>query len=113
MILYHIICIFLSFKPQKTITNSWLAISFEVITEKRILARLQPGANRLKSVEAKASLCGVPPLGLPNHDAPFPGALKEITTGSWEVLDFCGGGELFFHMLHRGRFEDSEWEKAA
>ena len=23
-----------------------------------------------------------------------------------KVLDFCGGGELFFHMLHRGRFED-------
>lgn len=22
-----------------------------------------------------------------------------------QVLDFCGGGELFFHMLHRGRFE--------
>ncbi|CAE8636221.1 unnamed protein product, partial [Polarella glacialis] len=24
------------------------------------------------------------------------------------VLDFCGGGELFFHMLQRGRFEECD-----
>ena len=55
-----------------------------VITEKRILARLQH------------------PFVVSLHWA------FQTTTHLFLVLDFCGGGELFFHMLHRGRFEDAD-----
>eukprot|EP00913_Durusdinium_trenchii_P012935 g12147.t1 len=55
-----------------------------VITEKRILARLQH------------------PFVVSLHWA------FQTTTHLFLVLDFCGGGELFFHMLHRGRFEEPD-----
>eukprot|EP00439_Symbiodinium_sp_Y106_P082799 s461_g22.t1 len=54
-----------------------------VITEKRILARLQH------------------PFVVSLHWA------FQTTTHLFLVLDFCGGGELFFHMLQRGRFEET------
>lgn len=55
-----------------------------VITEKRILARLK-------------------------H--PFVVSLQwafQTSTHLFLVLDFCAGGELFFHMLQRGRFEERD-----
>jgi len=55
-----------------------------VITEKRILARLR-------------------------H--PFVVSLQwafQTNTHLFLVLDFCGGGELFFHMLQKGRFEETD-----
>jgi len=55
-----------------------------VITEKRILSRLQH------------------PFVVSLHWA------FQTTTHLFLVLDFCGGGELFFHMLHRGRFEEPD-----
>ncbi|CAJ1345866.1 unnamed protein product [Effrenium voratum] len=55
-----------------------------VITEKRILARLQH------------------PFVVSLHWA------FQTTTHLFLVLDFCGGGELFFHMLQRGRFEEAD-----
>eukprot|EP00927_Polykrikos_kofoidii_P036944 TRINITY_DN31131_c0_g1_i1.p1 TRINITY_DN31131_c0_g1~~TRINITY_DN31131_c0_g1_i1.p1 ORF type:complete len:535 (-),score=72.11 TRINITY_DN31131_c0_g1_i1:389-1993(-) len=55
-----------------------------VITEKRILARLQH------------------PFVVSLHWA------FQTSTHLFLVLDFCGGGELFFHMLQRGRFEDPD-----
>jgi len=32
----------------------------------------------------------------------------QTSTHLFLVLDFCGGGELFFHMLQRGRFEERD-----
>eukprot|EP00931_Biecheleriopsis_adriatica_P073753 TRINITY_DN47981_c0_g1_i1.p1 TRINITY_DN47981_c0_g1~~TRINITY_DN47981_c0_g1_i1.p1 ORF type:complete len:573 (-),score=109.49 TRINITY_DN47981_c0_g1_i1:303-1958(-) len=55
-----------------------------VITEKRILARLQH------------------PFVVSLHWA------FQTSTHLFLVLDFCGGGELFFHMLQRGRFEERD-----
>jgi len=55
-----------------------------VITEKRILARLQH------------------PFVVSLHWA------FQTSTHLFLVLDFCNGGELFFHMLQRGRFEDRD-----
>lgn len=55
-----------------------------VITEKRILARLQH------------------PFVVSLHWA------FQTSTHLFLVLDFCGGGELFFHMLQRGRFEEPD-----
>lgn len=55
-----------------------------VITEKRILARLRH------------------PFVVSLHWA------FQTTTHLFLVLDFCGGGELFFHMLQRGRFEERD-----
>ena len=55
-----------------------------VITEKRILARLK-------------------------H--PFVVSLQwafQTSTHLFLVMDFCGGGELFFHMLRRSRFEEPD-----
>jgi serine/threonine protein kinase len=55
-----------------------------VITEKRILARLRH------------------PFVVSLHWA------FQTSTHLFLVLDFCGGGELFFHMLQRGRFEEQD-----
>jgi len=55
-----------------------------VITEKRILARFQH------------------PFVVSLHRA------FQTGTHLFFVLDFCGGGELFFHMLQRGRFEECD-----
>jgi len=55
-----------------------------VITEKRILARLRH------------------PFVVSLHWA------FQTSTHLFLVLDFCGGGELFFHMLKRGRFEETD-----
>lgn len=55
-----------------------------VITEKRILARLRH------------------PFVVSLHWA------FQTSTHLFLVLDFCGGGELFFHMLQRGRFEERD-----
>jgi len=55
-----------------------------VITEKRILARLQH------------------PFVVSLHWA------FQTGTHLFLVLDFCGGGELFFHMLQRRRFEECD-----
>lgn len=55
-----------------------------VITEKRILARLRH------------------PFVVSLHWA------FQTSTHLFLVLDFCGGGELFFHMLSRGRFEERD-----
>mmetsp|Transcript_106277 Transcript_106277/g.298957 ORF Transcript_106277/g.298957 Transcript_106277/m.298957 type:complete len:534 (-) Transcript_106277:345-1946(-) len=55
-----------------------------VITEKRILARLRH------------------PFVVSLHWA------FQTSTHLFLVLDFCGGGELFFHMLQRGRFEEPD-----
>jgi len=55
-----------------------------VITEKRILARLRH------------------PFVVSLHWA------FQTSTHLFLVLDFCGGGELFFHMLARGRFEERD-----
>jgi len=55
-----------------------------VITEKRILARLRH------------------PFVVSMHWA------FQTSTHLFLVLDFCGGGELFFHMLQRGRFEEAD-----
>lgn len=55
-----------------------------VITEKRILARLQH------------------PFVVSLHWA------FQTSTHLFLVLDFCGGGELFFHMLQRGRFVEPD-----
>mmetsp|Transcript_52770 Transcript_52770/g.94976 ORF Transcript_52770/g.94976 Transcript_52770/m.94976 type:complete len:541 (+) Transcript_52770:68-1690(+) len=55
-----------------------------VITEKRIMARLRH------------------PFVVSLHWA------FQTSTHLFLVLDFCGGGELFFHMLQRGRFEECD-----
>lgn len=55
-----------------------------VITEKRILARLRH------------------PFVVSLHWA------FQTSTHLFLVLDFCAGGELFFHMLQRGRFEERD-----
>merc|ERR1719387_989658 len=55
-----------------------------VITEKRIMARLQH------------------PFVVSLHTA------FQTGTHLFLVLDFCGGGELFFHMLQRRRFEECD-----
>mmetsp|Transcript_64544 Transcript_64544/g.154192 ORF Transcript_64544/g.154192 Transcript_64544/m.154192 type:complete len:537 (-) Transcript_64544:47-1657(-) len=55
-----------------------------VITEKRILARLRH------------------PFVVSLHWA------FQTSTHLFLVLDFCGGGELFYHMLQRGRFEEPD-----
>jgi len=55
-----------------------------VITEKRILAQLRH------------------PFVVSLHWA------FQTSTHLFLVLDFCGGGELFFHMLARGRFEERD-----
>lgn len=55
-----------------------------VITEKRILARLEH------------------PFVVSLHWA------FQTSTHLFLVLDFCGGGELFFHMLQRGRFDEPD-----
>merc|ERR1719450_539753 len=55
-----------------------------VITEKRILARLRH------------------PFVVSLHWA------FQTSSHLFLVLDFCGGGELFFHMLKRGRFEETD-----
>jgi tRNA A-37 threonylcarbamoyl transferase component Bud32 len=55
-----------------------------VITEKRIFARLRH------------------PFVVSLHWA------FQTSTHLFLVLDFCGGGELFFHMLQRGRFEERD-----
>jgi serine/threonine protein kinase len=55
-----------------------------VITEKRILARLRH------------------PFVVSLHWA------FQTSTHLFLVLDFCGGGELFFHMLQRSRFEERD-----
>merc|ERR1719387_3326901 len=55
-----------------------------VITEKRIFARLQH------------------PFVVSLHWA------FQTSTHLFLVLDFCPGGELFFHMLQRGRFEERD-----
>jgi len=55
-----------------------------VITEKRIMARLQH------------------PFVVSLHSA------FQTSTHLFLVLDFCGGGELFFHMLQRRYFEEPD-----
>jgi len=55
-----------------------------VVTEKRILSRLQH------------------PFLVSLHWA------FQTSSHLFLVLDFCAGGELFFHMLKRGRFRDEE-----
>lgn len=55
-----------------------------IITEKRILARLRH------------------PFVVSLHWA------FQTSTHLFLVLDFCGGGELFFHMLQRGRFDERD-----
>lgn len=55
-----------------------------VITEKRIMARLQH------------------PFVVSLHSA------FQTSTHLFLVLDFCGGGELFFHMLQRRYFEERD-----